>query len=66
MSDLNHRIALSRRRVEEGRRIIKRQRDRMSAGSAATHTYQLLATFEKALALFEEDLARLLQLRDDN
>ncbi|KRR10767.1 hypothetical protein CQ12_39995 [Bradyrhizobium jicamae] len=59
--NLDNRIEQAKRRVEQGRRIIARQRKRIVDGSAAA---DLLETFEQSQTIFEEDLARLLRERD--
>ena len=50
--------------VEEGRRIVERQRARVAIGWAGSNALELLATFEQSQAIFEQDLDRLLKERD--
>jgi hypothetical protein len=60
--DLDERIAHARRHVQDGRRIVERQRIRVAEGHAA-EALQLLRLFEQTQVIFEADLARLLDQR---
>ena len=60
MSDLDHRIASARQHIEDGRRIVARQRELEASPHSDTEAASLLATFEQSLAIFERDLERLL------
>ncbi len=65
MPSLDTRIALAERHVKEGRRVVEQQRLRVASGaSRGLLSRSLLATFERSLALFEQDLARLLRERE--
>jgi len=61
MWNLDEAISMARRHVEEGRRIVERQRAKKRAGFDAT---DLLKTFERSLEIFEGDLERLLRERN--
>ncbi len=65
MSDVDEKIAMARRHVQEGRRIVTAQRQRIASGEIeGEDAHRLLATFEASLEIFEQDLARLLAQRD--
>ena len=64
MSDLDDRITVAARHVEEARQIVIRQRERIASGKAGAEAEVLLKTFEQSLAIFEGDLARLRSERD--
>jgi len=64
MRNLDETIALARRHVEEGRRIVERQRKLIAAKRVGPDAADLLKTFERSLEIFEGDLARLLQDKD--
>ena len=64
MRNLDDQIASATRHVENGRRIVQRQRERIASGTAAPGAHELLRTFEQSQAIFEEDLARLIKERD--
>ena len=58
-------LALARRDVADGRRIVSRQRGIVerfeAAGRDATSAQEALAGFEQSQAIFEDDLAALLK-----
>jgi len=64
MSDWDRKIARARRHVEEGCRIIEHQRRLIAKRIAGPEAETLLATFERSLEIFEQDLERLLKERD--
>jgi hypothetical protein len=59
---LDDRIAMAQRHVEDGRRIIERQRA-LVARVGSQSSIDLLALFERTQELFEADLAALLKMR---
>ncbi len=63
----NKRIAAAARHVEQGRRIIERQREAIAKlkklGKDTAHSEKLLALFERTLVIFENDLNALLKER---
>jgi hypothetical protein len=59
---LDDRIAMAQRHVEDGRRIIERQRA-LVARVGSQSSIDLLALFERTQDLFEADLAALLKMR---
>ena len=63
MPNLDDMIAVATRHVVEGRRIVERQRERIASKKASFDGHLLLKTFEQSLAIFEADLARLLEER---
>ena len=61
MASREQQIELAERHVLEGRRIVNAQRQRIANGEVnGEDAHQLLATFERSLDIFEQDLARLL------
>jgi hypothetical protein len=64
MRDLDERIEQATRHVEDGRRIIERQRERIQKGTVAPGALELLEQFEQSQAIFEAHLAQLLNERD--
>jgi hypothetical protein len=64
MGNLDDRIAFATRRVLNGRRIVEKQKKLAAERRADPAAVQLLKTFEKSLAMFEEDLERLLAEQD--
>jgi hypothetical protein len=67
MDNLDARIALARTHVEDGRRIVERQRIRVASGLLPEpDASKLLEAFERSLAIFEEDLRRLLAEKNPN
>jgi hypothetical protein len=64
MESLADRIAQAERRAVRGRRIVELQRQLIADGDTSPHAYEVLATFERSVEIFEEDLARLLKQRD--
>jgi hypothetical protein len=64
MRNLNELIELASRHVEQGRHILQRQRDLIESGTSVPGALELLATFERSQAIFEDDLARLMSERD--
>ena len=58
---LDRRIALAIAHVENGRRIIERQRKIVADGLTGKGGRDLLETFERSQAIFETDLAELLK-----
>jgi hypothetical protein len=63
MPNLDDMIAVATRHVQQGRRIVERQREMVAAGKASLDGHLLLKTFEQSLVIFEADLARLLEER---
>jgi hypothetical protein len=61
MDELDQRIALAQRHVKRGREIVERQRRIVAGGYALFDSKNLLATMERTLKLFEDDLERLLK-----
>jgi hypothetical protein len=61
---LEDKIATAKRHVDEGRRILKRQREIIAQGNAGPDALDLLKTFEKSQEIFEGDLDRLIRERD--
>ena len=63
---LNHaeRVAIARARVDEGRRIVRRQREMIAThtadGKDIEEAQRLLDTFERSLVILEDDLDELL------
>ncbi|MCC8952846.1 hypothetical protein H8B02_04990 [Bradyrhizobium sp. Pear77] len=68
MPTLDEQIAIAEERVEDGRRIVANQRERIASGKVANEAQaqELLEHFEQALAIFESDLKRLLDQRNSN
>ena len=64
MRNLDEVIEQAKRHVEDGRKVILRQRERIADGVAAPDDLELLRTFEQSQNIFEEHLARLLKERD--
>lgn len=64
MTDLEAHIEMARRHVAEGRRIVKSQHQRMAEGKAGQDGEDFLNTLEQSLAIFEDDLQRLLKERE--
>jgi hypothetical protein len=62
--NLDQLIERAARHVESGRRIVERQRNLIESGPTLPGALDLLASFERSQAIFEEDLARLLKERD--
>ena len=63
MSDPDEQIETARRQVQEGRRIVARQRERIANGNASgVDAEELLGAFELLLDGFELALNRLLPL----
>jgi hypothetical protein len=63
MTDLDERIARAQRHVLDGRRIVEEQRIRVAHGQGHAEALKLLRLFEQTQAIFEGDLARLLDQR---
>jgi len=63
MWNLDELITLAAHHVEDGRRIIAAQPQRIADGRAGPGAYDLLAAFEETQGLFEADLARLMEER---
>ena len=63
MPNLDDMIAVATRHVEQGRRIVARQRQRVASANASLDGHLLLKIFEQSLAILEADLARLLEER---
>ena len=61
MTALDDHIAIARRHVDEGRKIVERQRRLIMTGHAPYNAEDVLATFEASQRIFEDDLARLLE-----
>ncbi len=62
---LDDQIEMARRHVLDGRRIVAGQRQRIAKGEVhGEGPQQLLASFERSLEIFEQDLERLLRARD--
>jgi hypothetical protein len=65
LDDLSAREALVRKHVSGGRRIIKKQRELIrrirATGRDCEGSEALLAQFETSLAIFEQDLADLIE-----
>jgi len=64
MTKLDEAISLARRHVEEGRRIVERQRKLIAEKRSGFDATDLLKTFERSLEIFEGDLERLLRERN--
>lgn len=64
MAPLDIRIAQAHRHVEDGRRILLRQRELIAGGSAPSGAEELLYLFERTQKIFEDDLARVIEERD--
>ena len=64
MRNLEEAIALARRHVEEGRRIVEQQRKLIAEKRLGPDAADLLKTFERSLEIFEADLAKLRQDKD--
>ncbi|MET0677090.1 MAG: hypothetical protein ABW175_14925 [Bradyrhizobium sp.] len=64
MRDLNGLIEQATRHVEEGRRIVARQRKSIAAGNDNPAAIKLLRQFEKSQAIFQEHLERLQKEQD--
>ncbi|MCC8951363.1 hypothetical protein [Bradyrhizobium brasilense] len=65
MPTLDEQIARARKHVEDGRRIVANQRERIASGKTynEAEARELLEQFERAQVLFESDLKRLLDQR---
>jgi len=63
LRNLDAQIEQARRHVEDGRKIIERQRKRVAAGVAVPSAAELLQQFEQTQAIFEQELARLIKER---
>jgi outer membrane protein TolC len=63
LRNLDAQIEQARRHVEDGRKIVERQRKRVAAGVAVPSAAELLQQFEQTQAIFEHDLARLINER---
>ena len=63
MRNLDKLIERATHHVEDGRRIIAAHRQRIADGKSTPGAYDLLALFEETQALFEADLARLMEER---
>jgi hypothetical protein len=61
MGNLDEAIALARKHVEEGRRIVERQQKLVAENRSGPDGFALLKTFERSLEIFEGDLDRLLK-----
>jgi hypothetical protein len=59
---LDEKIAMAQRHVEDGRRVIERQRALVARIGSQT-SVDLLAVFERTQGIFEADLADLLKRR---
>ena len=66
MANLDDAIAMATRHVEEGRRIVERQRKLIAEERGGADANDLLRTFERSLEIFEGDLDRLISERDIN
>ncbi|WP_029085108.1 hypothetical protein [Bradyrhizobium sp. th.b2] len=68
MSTLDDQIKSAEQHVQDGRRIVAQQRERIASGKSFNEAkaLELLHTFERTLAILEADLARLLADRDSN
>lgn len=68
MPTLDEQIAIAKKHVEDGRRIVARQRERIAMGTSynEAEAQELLEMFEQAQALFESALKRLLALRNSS
>ncbi|MCA6105559.1 MULTISPECIES: hypothetical protein [Bradyrhizobium] len=68
MSTLDEQIAIAKKHVEDGRRIVASQRERIARGTSynEAEARELLEMFEQAQALFESALKRLLALRNSS
>ncbi|MCA6122222.1 hypothetical protein J6500_10025 [Bradyrhizobium sp. WSM 1704] len=68
MATLDEMIALAEKHVENGRRIVAKQRERVESGNSynIAQARELLEHFERTLAIFESDLKRLLDQRNSN
>jgi len=64
MGNLDEAIALARKHVEEGRRIVERQRKLVAERRSGPDGLALLRSFERSLEIFEGDLDRLLKQQD--
>jgi hypothetical protein len=64
MGNLEIRIALASRHVDEGRRMVEQQRQLIAKHGPQPDTVALLKTFEQSLEIFQADLERLLEERD--
>jgi|AmaraimetFIIA100_FD_contig_31_58404056_length_942_multi_6_in_0_out_0_2 hypothetical protein len=64
MTDPEPRLDKAKRRVLEARRIVERQKNLIERnkqlGLDSTESQTLLRTFERSLATFEDDLARVI------
>jgi hypothetical protein len=60
MRDIDQLIELAMRHVKSGRQIVERERELIASGRIAPGAVELLATFEKTQAIFEDDLGRFL------
>lgn len=64
MRDLSKLVEQATRHVEEGRRIVARQRKSIAAGNDNPAAIKLLRQFERSQSIFEEHLARLQKEQD--
>jgi hypothetical protein len=64
MRNLHDLIEIATRHVEDGRRIVQRQRDLVASGTTLPGALDLLATFARSQSIFEDDLARFVKERD--
>lgn len=64
MRNLDKLIEQAAGHVESGRRIVERQRELVASGFPGA--LDLLASFERSLWIFEDDLARFIEERDEN
>lgn len=55
---------MAQRHVDEGRRVVERQRQLIAKGIAGPRAIDLLKTFEKVQQMFEADLDRLLREKE--
>ena len=68
MPTLDEQIAIAKKHVEDGRRIVTSQRERTARGTSynEAEARELLEMFEQAQALFESALKRLMALRNSS
>ncbi|TKV78939.1 hypothetical protein FDV58_24890 [Bradyrhizobium elkanii] len=66
MTTLDEKIALAKKHVEDGRRIVASQRERIASGKTynEAEARELLEQFERVQAIFDSDLKRLLATRN--
>jgi hypothetical protein len=66
MRNLDELIAMATIHVERGQIIVERQRELIEQRPHLDGALELLVTFERSQAVFEDDLARLIRERDRN